>query len=339
MKFDKILLLQQNALGDVVLSTGLVRAIREQFPSSKIAFLVSPQAARLVDLSYVDELVVYTKGMPLLPVIKKIWRYDVAICLDFKYRSAVLPFLARIPVRVGIAHKRKLFLTHPVDRTPRSENIYFTKYLSEVIEQGIGLKISTDVTRLDVAAATESDLTTVDRLMHDMDREALKIAIAPFSSTPMKDWPASYYREFMERISSKYRCHFYLIGGGDEKAKDFPLRENMSDFRGILTLTETAEALRRMDCFIGSCSAPLHIATAVGLPSLAFYGPTSQYKWAPQHKCKVLSHPQPCGPYDRVGYGTLCQGNNICMNLITVEEAVNVFEDLMADFPELELSI
>ncbi|WP_415945549.1 glycosyltransferase family 9 protein [Selenomonas montiformis] len=187
MKFDKILLLQQNALGDVVLSTGLVRAIREQFPSSKIAFLVSPQAARLVDLSYVDELVVYTKGMPLLPVIKKIWRYDVAICLDFKYRSAVLPFLARIPVRVGIAHKRKLFLTHPIDRTSRSENIYFTKYLSEVIEQGIGLKISTDVTRLDVAAATESDLTTVDCLMHDMDRAALKIAIAPFSSTPMKD--------------------------------------------------------------------------------------------------------------------------------------------------------
>ena len=333
MKFDKILLLQQNALGDVVLSTGMVRAIREQFPTSKIAFLVSPQSAKLVDLSYIDELVVYTKGMPLLPVIKKIWRYDVAICLDFKYRSAFLPFLARIPVRVGITHKRKLFLTHPVDRTLRSESIYFTKYLSEVIEQGIGLKISADVTRLDVAPATEKDLTTVNRLMHDVDSTIMRIAIAPFSSTPMKDWPIRFYRDFMEQISAKYRCHFYLIGGGDEKSKDFTLRENMSDFRGILTLTETAEALRRVDYFIGSCSAPLHIATAVGIPALAFYGPTSPQKWAPQHKCKVLSHPQPCGPCDRVGYGNPCNGDNVCMKLISVEEAVHAFDELCQSFP------
>ena len=62
MKFEKILLLQQNMLGDVIVSTGLVRAIREEFPRSKIAFLVSPATADLVRLPFVDELIAYEKG-------------------------------------------------------------------------------------------------------------------------------------------------------------------------------------------------------------------------------------------------------------------------------------
>ena len=331
--FDKILLLQQNQLGDVVLSTGMVRAVRERFPNSKIAFLVSPQTAKLVDLPYVDELVVYTKGMPILPVIKKIWHYDVAICLDFKYRSAVLPFLARIPVRVGIAHKRKLFLTHPVEREARSEEIYFTKYLAEVIEKGIGLKVTADVTRLDVAPATSEERNKIDCFMVRAHETEMKVAIAPFSSTTMKDWPVEYYKEFLDCVSMKYDCQFFLLGGEAEKAKDFPLRDNIEDFRGRLTLTESAEVLRRVDYFIGSCSAPLHIATAVETPALAFYGPTSSKKWAPQHKCIVLSHPQKCGPCDRIGYGSPCGGNNICMKLITVEEALNAFDELIKLYP------
>ena len=101
MKFDKILVIQYNMLGDVVLSTGIVRALRAQFPNSKIAFLVSPETADLVRLPFVDEVIAYDKGMPMLPVIRKVWRYDVALLLDFKYRSAVSPFLAYIPVRAA----------------------------------------------------------------------------------------------------------------------------------------------------------------------------------------------------------------------------------------------
>lgn len=52
----------------------------------------------------------------------------------------------------------------------------------------------------------------------------------------------------------------------------------LCDLRGKLKLTTTATLLRKMDYFIGSCSAPLHIAAAVGCPSMAFYGPTSPKK-------------------------------------------------------------
>ena len=331
MKFDKILLLQQNALGDVVLSTGIVRAVREQFPDSHIAFLVSPDTAALVDLPFVDEIVPYTKGMPMLPVIRRLWHYDVAICLDFKYRSAVIPFLARIPVRAGIAHKRKLFLTHAVDRHPDSEKMYFTRHLADVMERSIGLKLAGDVTQLGVAAATAADLAAVDALLPRIHGGRLRVAVAPFSSTRMKDWPVESYAEFMQRLAQEQAVEFVLLGGPADREKEFPLSGPVTDLRDCLPLTATAEALRRVDYFVGSCSAPLHIAAAVGCPALAFYGPTSPAKWAPQHRCIHLEHVQPCAPCDRIGYGTPCQGHNVCMQQITVDEAMDAFHQLIGE--------
>ena len=115
-------------------------------------------------LSFLDELVIYDKGMPILPVVRQIWRYDVAICLDFKYRSAVLPFLARISVRAGIAHKRKLFMTNAIERPDDSGTMYFSDYMAKVIRGVIGLELTHDATHLQVAPATVDDIASVDKV-------------------------------------------------------------------------------------------------------------------------------------------------------------------------------
>lgn len=333
MKFDRILLLQQNALGDVVLSTGMVKAFREQFPKSTIAFLADPRFTPLVDLPFIDELIPYTKGMPLWPVIRRLWHYDVAICLDFKYRSAVVPFLARIPVRVGIKHKRKLFLTHYVDCGPENEEMYFSAYLAQVIEQAIGLKVTGDWSYLYVAAATAADRAAVDAVLPNREEGRFRIAVAPFSSTLVKDWPVDYYKRFFAEMEKRYQVEYVLIGGPEEKDRPFSLPKHVVDLRGQLPITATAEALRRSDYFIGSCSAPLHIATAVGLPALAFYGPGSPAKWAPLHRCIHLEHRQSCTPCDAIGYGSTCGGERRCMLSISPAEALAAMEQLMARYP------
>lgn len=328
MKFNKILLLQQNMLGDVIVSTGLVRAIREEFPQSKIAFLVSPATANLMRLPFVDELIAYEKGMPMLPVIKKIWRYDVALCLDFKYRSAVLPFLARIPVRAGLAHKRKIFLTHSVPRPEILDGEYFTEFIARILEMCIGLKLHHDMTRLSVAAATAADISAVDKILPPSEK--VTVAIAPFSSTPMKDWLPDRYKLFMENFSG---CRFVLIGGKKDRAQDFYIPEGTVDLRGRLSMTESAEALRRADYFIGGCSAPLHLASAVGTPTLALYGSTRPEMWAPRHKSIYIFHKLSCWPCNVDGYGKTCGGAKPCMNAISVDEVSAAFEKLRHQFP------
>jgi lipopolysaccharide heptosyltransferase II len=334
MKFDKILVLQQNALGDVVLSTGVLKALREKFPQSRIAFLVSPETADLVRLPFVDEVIPYTKGMPMLPVIRKIWRYNAAICLDFKYRSAVVPFLGCIPVRAGLAHKRKLFLTHAVERQAESETVYFAEYLADVIYQTVGIELDREhsLTQLYVAEATDSDKKAVDLLLK-ADAMKVKIAIAPFSSTTAKDWPVEYYRALIERLSKIENVEFLILGGKKDREIEFPAAENIFDFRGKAKLTETAELLRRADYFIGGCSAPLHIAAAVGTPAVALYGATSPNKWAPRHRCIHLEHPQECTPCDRICYGGACNGQNTCMKAITVDEVYTALQKLMQEYP------
>lgn len=328
MKFDKILLLQQNMLGDVIVSTGLVRAIREEFPASKLAFLVSPATANLMRLPFVDELIPYEKGMPMLPVIKKIWRYDVALCLDFKYRSALLPFLARIPVRAGLAHKRKIFLTHSVPRPEILDGEYFTEFIARILEMCIGLKIRHDMTRLSVADATAADISAVDKNLPPSEK--VTVAIAPFSSTPMKDWLPDRYKLFMENLRD---CRFVIIGGKKDADKEFYLPEGAVDLRGRLSMTESAEALRRVDYFIGGCSAPLHLASAVGTPTLALYGSTRYEMWAPRHKSIYIYHHVPCWPCNVDGYGKACGGAKPCMKAITVDEVSAAFEKLRTQFP------
>ncbi len=334
MEFNKILLLAQNALGDVILTTGFAKAVREQFPYSRLAFLCAPFAAELCHLSFIDDMIPYTKGMPLLPVIRRLWRFDVALCLDFKYRSAVIPFLARVPVRAGIAHKRRLFMTHYVDRNPNHEKMYFAEHLADIVERAIGLKIEGDLSRLYVADATPQDKLAVDNKMKNCRGEGIRVAVAPFSSSTMKDWPIERYKAFMETLTQRYKIRFYLIGGATEAKKSLPpFDENVVDLRGCFKITETAELLRRMDYFVGNCSAPLHIATAVNLPCLAFYGPGSVAKWAPRHKCITLSHPQSCTPCDAVGYGKPCNFNNVCIQSITMNEALDGFEQLVRRYP------
>ncbi|MBQ7515091.1 MAG: glycosyltransferase family 9 protein [Schwartzia sp.] len=333
MKFDKILLLAQNALGDVILTTGFAKAVRETFPGSRLAFLCAPFAADLCRLPFIDDMVVYTKGMPMLPVIRRLWRFDVAMCLDFKYRSAVIPFFARIPVRAGIAHKRKLFMTHAVDRNPDHEKMYFAEHLADIMRRAIGLELKGDLSHLYVADATPQDKAAVDEALRDFPADGLRVAIAPFSSTTMKDWAVDRYEAFMATLTQKYQARFFIIGGPEEAGRGFPVPENALDLRGKLRITETAELLRRADCFVGSCSAPLHVATAVGLPCLAFYGPGSPAKWAPRHKCITLQHPQPCTPCDAVGYGNPCGFDNVCMRLITLDETIDAFGRLLRENP------
>ena len=319
-------------LGDVIISTGFVKAVRDTFPNSKIAFLVSPETAALVRLPFIDEVIPYEKGMSLLPVIKKIWRYDVALCLDFKYRSALLPFFARIPVRAGLEHKRKLFMTNsiPLD-VEESEEIYFNIYMAKVMEKCIGLKLQGDLTHLYVSETTAEDEITVDKFLPKSDK--LTIAIAPFSSTRMKDLPPNTYREFIEKFHAKENCRFVIIGGKSDVQKNFYLPEEDIDLRGKTSMTETAEVLRRSDYFIGSCSAPLHMAAATKTPSLAFYGPTSPQKWAPLNYCNYIQHKQDCSPCDRVGHGIFCNEENICMKSITAEEILTAFEKLRKQYP------
>jgi len=263
----------------------------------------------------------------LIRTIRKIWRYDVALCLDFKYRSAVLPFFAAIPVRAGLAHKRKLFLSHFIARNDQeSEETYEPQNMVNTIERTIGLKLAIDPNTLYVAPAGAFEIKKVNELLAGWDAKKIKIAIAPWASNDSKSWDFDKYYALMELLSKHYMVDFVIFGMARDKEKSEFEEANIYDLRGKTTLAEMTEVLRRVDLFIGGCSAPLHIAAAVGVPSIALYGATSPKHWAPA-KAKVLYHQVACSPCDQAGAN--CNGTYQCMQQITVAEMYNVCEKII----------
>src|SRR3989304_8364950 len=115
---QKILLVQTAFIGDVVLTTPLIKAVKKKFSNSKLSVLVIPQTAELLmNNPYVDEVIVYDKRgqekslHAFFQLVNKIKqeRFDLALVPHRSYRSSFLVFLSKIPERIGFEKNQASF--------------------------------------------------------------------------------------------------------------------------------------------------------------------------------------------------------------------------------------
>lgn len=337
--YKKIFVSNRAGLGDVLLGNPVLKALKHKFPDSKITLMVGWDAVDIVEgLDFIDEVITYAyekqRGIPdLIHMVRKVWRYDLAILLDFKYRSAVMPFLAGIPIRAGIEHKRKLFLTHPMRRTPDWESTYEPHNYAKIIKYSLGIELDPAILdQLCIPATKSHDINVVDQLLatHGVDEYTPIITIAPFSSWAPKDWPVKYYRQLIEQISCRYPHKIILIGMGSDcdRLDKLDKNSNVINLMGKTTLAQTIEVIRRSRLFIGGCSGPLHIAGACKIPYITMYGPSSPARWAPRSPGIVITRNPACGPCSVNMTGCV---EKPCIVDITVEEVYDACEKMMRD--------
>ena len=282
MEFKKILVINGHSIGDVILTTPVLKMLKDRFPDSKLLFLVKPEIKVLMErLSFIDEIICYKKGMPIFPVLKKIWKSDVAICLDERYRSALLPFFACIPRRVGLKNKRKLFLTNYTDFLGNEDNIYESLNFVNIINRTLNLNLSGNYKKLYISEANREEKIKVNNLFQSLDKNKKVLAVAPFSSSVEKDWPLDSYKILFRTLNKNKEYQFVILGTEEDRKKGSIEGNDIHDWRALTSLVETGEILRRVDCFLGGCSGPLHIAAAMNTPKVALYGPSSYHRWAP----------------------------------------------------------
>lgn len=337
MKLDRVLFLNENQVGDVLLSTPVLKAFHEQYPQSYVAFYVSSDVAPLVaGLPFIDEVVIYDKGDPIWPLLRKIFKYDAALMLDFKYRSAVMPFFARIPVRAGIRYKRGLFMNYAVERDPQEVMHYEPKNFVGIIKRATGLEIELDeeTARPYIAEASVSVKASVQKIFTSINPKNMVVAIAPYTSCEGKNWPAERFAELCQRFGERHAVQFLITGVRRDYHPECFTGDNVLDLRDQTSLEEVSEIIRRADYFIGSCSAPLHMSAAWGTPSVALYSSTSARQWAPRQETEVVQHLLPCSPCN--GTGETCRGEAVpfvCAKAITVDEVLVALERLVQRYP------
>lgn len=323
--YKKIFVSNRAGIGDVILTTPILKAVKTKFPDSHLIFMTGSNCAEVAKgLNFVDEVLLYNKNdkdnNSMLNIVKKIWRSDIALMIDFKYRTAVMAFLAFIPIRAGLRHKRRLFMTNAVDKGNLWEKQYETLNYADIIRESTGMELAGDLTELYVPDRTSDDIDFVNNLFEltGIDNKKPIITIAPFTSWEPKNWPVSNYNQLINQLKNRYDCNIVLIGDNQNFDKSIELESaSVKNLLGKTNLLQTVEIISRSQLVIGGCSAPLHMAAATHTPVVGIYGPTSPDRWAPKKNSIIFYKRVSCSPCNEAMIG--CK-KKPCVLSISVEE-------------------
>ncbi len=316
----KICFMHRASIGDTLMVTPTYRAVKECFPNCKTVVVTSHAGYDLMlGNPHIDRLIPYRKGDPVLPIIKGIWRSDVAVIFDYHYRNALYAALALIPKRIGYG---KNFINVRLNDEPL-ELFEPLKYLAAVKDLGI----HTDDLSLTRPVATDADRDHIDRIMQSILRLGQRLVIiVPFSLSTLKDWSTENYRQLIRRLRKK-NCVAAILGGGDQfeqTEREFPDAVNLC---GVTNLREAAEIISRAELYISGCTAMLHVCSTTDTPSIAIYGPTMPEQWAPKKNCTVITHNLPCSPCYNLK-DPPCVDNK-CLKNISVDEVWRAVENIL----------
>ena len=343
--FRRIVVALFGAIGDVILSTPLLEALRSAFPQSRITYLVGSTAAPvLANLPLLDDLLIVPdyKGaarwndVQLFADIAK-RRFDLALCLSRSEKLALAFWLARVPVRVGyLPMKFPRMFTHLIDGDELGE-VHRTEYfLAAAVKLGIPkskpVRLHYHVTPVERDTAR----AMLKGAGADPERESL-IAIHPGTSTVQIDkrrWAIENFVAVASHIVRRGR-RVILLGGPDELGAADAFRDSLPgqfvDMTGRLGLRELAAVLEQCNALVHNDSSPLHLAGAVGTPVLAIFGYQNQKLWGPlgRHD-RVVRRDLACSP---------CLPEFLCpysFECIRKLKAATVIEALDAMLDELE---
>lgn len=339
---QKILIVQTSFLGDAVLTTPLLSEVRRRFPEAELAVLCTPQARNLfAGNPDIDEIITDDKkgeGKGWLGVWRKAkdlrsLGFTIAISPHKSFRSALLLFLAAIPLRVGFRQSAGWFLYHRrVKRDPTRHDV--ERNLSLLRPFGIDPVDCQRVLRAEVDSRTRE---TVERLFHSLgiQRSGPIFGMNPGSVWPTKRWTAEGYAELMIKLRKEYRCQILLFGAPEDE----PIVTRIQQFAGHIGLSlvgkidlqQLACALDWCDLLITNDSGPMHIAVARRVPVVAiFCATTPSLGFYPYSSGAVVVEKElPCRPCSSHGGRRCPLGTEDCMRLIKAEDVLRGVERLL----------
>jgi len=328
---DKILVVNVNWMGDVVFSSSVFKALKEQFPESQLSCLAVPRVVEILEsIPYIDEIIVYDeRGIhkSILSKIKLIFkiqqkRFNAAFLLHRSLTRAVLVFLARIPIRVGYDTKgRGAFLTHKID-LPRN-NLHRSDCYLKVIES-FGIKINDRKTLLSISAEADQRIEKM-LIENNISHKDFLIVVNPGGNWEHKRWDKHNYTFLIERLSTELNAKVIISGS----KKDIDLSKEILRFlkhkplnlSGKINLKELIALMKRADLVISADSGPLHIANSVCSRAIGLFGPTSINVTGPRGQGEFLLLKYDVGCNREACYHLECN-DNICMQAITVEDVI-----------------
>jgi heptosyltransferase-2 len=341
-KPDKILVIQTAFLGDVVLTTPLLAALKERFPSAHLSVLVVPRTEPILSgHPAVDQVLTYDKKgeqrgwLGLIRTAKRLAMNGFDLCLlpHRSIRSALLARLAGIPRRIGFrGSPGSLLYTDRVTRDPSLHEV--DRNLSLLLP--LGVEPASLTRRLQVGVDT-SARDIVERILKDHGIESgdILIGMAPGSVWATKRWLPEGFSAVADALmdSSDFggRVRIVLLGSKEEEwiadRIEALCRQKPVNVLGQ-SLPELAATLSRCRLLITNDNGAMHVAAALGVPIVAIFGSTSpRAGYGPYTRsAEIVEHDLPCRPCGLHGYPRCPLGHFKCMKEIIPEEVTAAVE-------------
>jgi heptosyltransferase-2 len=282
---ERFLVCGTNWIGDAVMSMPAIQAFRRAKPDARITMLVKRPLAGLWAMhDSVDHVEVYDdtfSGVRAAASQCHSGEFDCAYVFPNSFRSALLPFLARIPGRVGVAgHWRRAMLTDIVEfkRSSLRRHQAF-EYFDLMGLETAGF----EVPRLNVPPAAVEEAV---RLLGGGGGGRKRVGIFPGAARgPAKRWPASHYSQLGIRLAKDKGMAVVIFGAPNETGLCSEIARDIGDLAidiaGRTSLPSLAAALKACDLVVCNDSGGMHLAAAVGTPVLALYGLTDPSRTGP----------------------------------------------------------
>ncbi len=332
MDFSNILVRATNWVGDAVMSVPALRAIRERFPRARVSVLARPWVADIYAReSWCDQLIPYTAERGARDWAGK-WhaasalrreKFDCAILLQNAFEAALVVWMARIPVRIGYDRDaRGVLLTNAVlvpkpGDTPPHQRYYYLELLRRA---GIIERLP-HVEAIRLEGVPDAAQVGRPRLY------GCVVGVSPGAAYgTAKRWLPERFAETAVRLGSEFAGGVAVFGSRDER----PLCEQVAqairasgvqaiNFAGATTLREFIEMVAACRVFVTNDSGAMHIASALGVPTIAVFGATDHVATGPTGElARIVREPVFCSPC----LLRECPIDHRCMTAVTTDRVV-----------------
>jgi len=341
----KILIVKTHAMGDLLLVTPSIRALRSIYKDAEITVMTGKWSAPILynnpyinNLITIDDSILFKRRyFSILSLIIELAKkqFDIAFIFQPSISIHALIFASFIKRRIGLSFKNRGFmLTDPVTWDPGSSRYIAENYLDTVKK----IKNDSYEIKLDLFL-TQNEIEEAEHFLEKNGVSGCRKVIGispgggknPRDYVPMKIWDTGKYINLINRLQAEFDIDILLFGADNDKnicgEIGSKTLKKVIDTCGKTNIRQLIALIRKCDLLLTNDSAPVHFAVAVGTPSITIFGPTNPYTLLPENpEHHGITSPIDCSPcYSHEafpGCDTPC-----CMDYIDVETVLDTIRN------------
>lgn len=277
---ERILIVRNDRMGDLLMSLPAVHELKAAFPKAEVSLLVQKGLEPMVEGHPDVQRILTTgwrKGNGWGEIIRWAWRlrvrrFDWVVVMNPTRLFHVASFLAGIPVRIGYRRKLGFLLTRSIPDTKASRALHEAQYNLELVRL-LGIQPAAQVLSLPRQKETDAQ---AERLLseHGIPLSSRPVAFHPWTSNPTKGWPLESFGTVMGQLLP-FGYSILTIGGEESvprmeqwKARAPEIAHRVVDLVGQVPLKTLPALLRLCSVLVSNDSGPVHVAAAVGTPTV-----------------------------------------------------------------------